>query len=130
MILLDVGGPFLLIIPIVFILFMIVISLLEGWIMSAILKRPFKSAFGISVVANIVSLIFGWFAFDRWDIGKWENRASAVLLCFILTYLIETLILFAYTRGKQIPKVLLSSLVMNLCSYTLLILILYMIQHS
>ncbi|MCC7400390.1 MAG: hypothetical protein IT214_02800 [Chitinophagaceae bacterium] len=123
--LLDGGGAFLLI-PIL-ILFLAIIILVEGVILILFkIEKPGK-AFLYSLVVNLASLGVGFLTAPLIrQIGSGISTPGLTfrwLVIFALTVLVEGFLLILLTKKRPREKVWLATLVMNLVSYIILILV-------
>ncbi len=120
MIKLDAGGPILLVIPIAFLLFMLIISFAEGFMISKFLKRKLGWATGVSFTANIASAIVGYFI-----LSSFKEIPMQLFALYLVTIIVEGIILFLFNKGKDISRVILATLLMNIISYLFLAYLVY-----
>ena len=127
LILLDAGGAFLLIIPVVMILFMVAIIFLEGWILFAFGYNVFKRCLRDAMLANIVSLVLGMITMSLAG-STFMNGYVLFGILFLITLISEGLFLVLINKEQPFKKIILANLVMNVASYVLLGLILFAIR--
>lgn len=115
-----VAGPILLLFPVLFIVFFVGAIAVEGLVIQRIMKRIYKKSFVMSLYANGASLFAGLLSI-QW-IGP-PNRIDNFVAYFVLTLMVEFGVLLLITKGEELKKVALSTLLMNLISYGVLALI-------
>lgn len=122
--LLDAGGPALLFLPlIVLVVFMLICGLAEGGIIALFGVRRMWAAFWQGLLVNIASLIAGfavWDFFSGYDLENPANLLPVFGPLFLLTVLVESLLLKLLNRQAPWPRVWAAGIVMNLISYGLL----------
>lgn len=126
-ILLDAGGAFLLLIPVLLILFMVGIIFLEAFIMKVFNYAVFKRCLRDSAIANLFSLGMGIMVslmLSRFHL----SQLILLILFFLLTIAAEMSALLLLNKTGPKKQIVLASLVMNLASYLVLSLLLLVIN--
>ena len=114
---LDVASPILLVVPLFFLVFSILIVFLEALVLRYIVKyETYRSAFLHSLLANTVSTLVGFMFIDRI-----EDSYLMLLILWAITVAIESIILLLINKKRDKRKLLLGSLLMNIASYLVLI---------
>ncbi|HWC54808.1 MAG TPA: hypothetical protein VG676_14570 [Chitinophagaceae bacterium] len=123
--LLDAGGAFLVVS--ILILFMAVTIVLEGVVLILFKIEKAGKAFLYSLMVNLASLGVGYIALPLIrQVGN-QFTTSGLLLhwifVFAITVVVEGFLLILLTKKKPREKVWLATVVMNLVSYAILILL-------
>ena len=125
-ILLDAGGAFLLIIPVVMILFIVGIIFLEAWVLFAFRYNTFKRSLRDAMLANVLSLFVGIFCVNLFHPMHIDNPKNLLLL-FVITLVTEGGLLLALSKGQNAGKTMLANVLMNVASYLILAFILFVL---
>lgn len=117
MFLLDAGGPLLLLVPLIF--FMLIAVLGEAWIMKLLDYNNFGRCFSDSLRMNLTSLVAGFVMFDFVN-EKIGSNIGIFIFFFLVTLLIEGIILYLFNRDKPLKQTVNATLITNLASYLIL----------
>jgi hypothetical protein len=125
--LLDGGGVFLVLLPIVLLVSFVAISFLEAWIMYLFKINRFRKALGQSFIVNLCSFLMGIVINEIkgnsiFDAGynPGANLFSLWLIYFTVTVVTEGLVMMLLNRKTPWLKLWTCTLVMNICSYIML----------
>ncbi len=122
--LLDAGGAGLIAAGIVMLVIGIIAIIVVETIILAIIKfNSFKRNLRDVFIINIVSLIAGIVLFGA-EVARNASNIFIFFMYFVVTYIIETLLLYLLNKNKPVKTILLASLAINIASYLLLYLLL------
>lgn len=124
-IILDAGGAFLLVVPVFLILFMAIAVFMEAGILMLFGYQQYKVAVRHALLANVVSLVVGILMYQLVDNFPFMLLFAAY---YVVTFLVEFGMLASLNKELPIAKLLLASLTMNVASYVLLALILFLLR--
>ncbi|MBS1921138.1 MAG: hypothetical protein JST17_12875 [Bacteroidetes bacterium] len=123
--LLDGGGAFLYVG--ILIIFMVVTILIEGVVLILFKIEKAGKAFLYSLIVNLASLGMGYITLPliRQIGSDYTNSGQVIrwIIVFAITVLVEGFLLILLTKKKPHEKVWLATVVMNLLSYAILILL-------
>ena len=104
------------------VIFMLAAIVLEGFALLLLKYNKAGKAFLDSFVVNIASLAFGFLLLTtRFGLAFTGNDYLDFFLIFLITVVVEFIILYLMNRQKPIKKTLVAATVINLVSYSLLI---------
>ena len=110
------------------IIFMLAAIVFEALTLLLLKYNKAGKAFLDSFVVNIASLAFGFLLLTtRFGLEFTGNDYLDFFLIFLITVLVEFVILYLMNRQKPVKKTLVAAVVVNLVSYGLLILFRYFI---
>lgn len=104
------------------IIFMLAAIVLEGLTLLLLKYNKAGRAFLDSFVVNIASLAFGFLLLTtRFGLEFTSNDYLDFFLIFVITVVVEFIVLYLMNRQKPVKKTLVAAIVINLVSYSLLI---------
>jgi hypothetical protein len=122
---LDAGGVLLVAAP--FLVFMILIVFAEALVFTLLKYKRFGASLGISAVINIASLLAGYLLIAATD---FENIWKFVGACFIITLVVEAVLLWLFNKQKPWKDIITAALVANIISYGILALMISLLDLS
>lgn len=130
-ILLDVAQGIVMLTPF-FIVHILLTIFIEAWVLSKFHSLTFKKSALYSFEMNLVSLIAGLLLFQFFEdlAGEMDfDRAVLVVgLCFILSLIVEFLVIRLVCKPYPIKSLLKALVIGNILTYALLILILFILN--
>ena len=103
-------------------IFMLAAIVLEGLTLLLLKYNKAGRAFLDSFVVNIASLAFGFLLLTtRFGLEFTSNDYLDFFLIFVITVVVEFIVLYLMNRQKPVKKTLVAAIVINLVSYSLLI---------
>ena len=104
------------------IIFMLAAIVLEGLTLLLLKYNKAGRVFIDSFVVNIASLAFGFLLLTtRFGLAFTGNDYLDFILIFVITVVVEFIVLYLMNRQKPVKKTLVAAIVINLVSYSLLI---------
>ena len=104
------------------IIFMLAAIVLKGLTLLLLKYNKAGRAFLDSFVVNIASLAFGFLLLTtRFGLEFTSNDYLDFFLIFVITVVVEFIVLYLMNRQKPVKKTLVAAIVINLVSYSLLI---------
>ena len=104
------------------IIFMLAAIVLEGLTLLLLKYNKAGRSFLDSFVVNIASLAFGFLLLTtRFGLEFTSNDYLDFFLIFVITVVVEFIVLYLMNRQKPVKKTLVAAIVINLVSYSLLI---------
>ncbi len=127
--LLDAGGAGLVYFAYgIVVLFLVIVSLAEGLIMTLMKYNKGKKAMLDSLIINLVSVAFGFVLMGSGSSWFELKTITDFLILYAITLALEFLVLWLLNKTKPITKTLIVSVVINLVSYGILFLFVYASQ--
>ena len=103
-------------------IFMLAAIVLEGLTLLLLKYNKAGRVFIDSFVVNIASLAFGFLLLTtRFGLEFTSNDYLDFFLIFVITVVVEFIVLYLMNRQKPVKKTLVAAIVINLVSYSLLI---------
>ena len=104
------------------VIFMLAAIVFEGLALLLLKYNNAGRAFLNSFLVNIASLVFGFLLLTtRFGLAFTGNDYLDFFLIFLITVVVEFIVLYLMNRQKPIKKTLVAATVINLVSYSLLI---------
>jgi hypothetical protein len=125
MILLDAGGAFLIILPLMLLSFMIGTIFLEAWILYHFGYKNFRKSLKDSAIVNIISLLAGCIIVGFFPNMLGELKTTTLITFFAITAAIEAFLLTLLNNSWSIKNTIIPALLMNIASYLALVAIVW-----